>query len=152
MRDIDIEIEGYTSDMLYDQQSIQGMKWTSTFSKVKNSESMYMTLRKMTDLEAADILEVFQKGFDEGISYKDNLTKNGQHLTQNQVKYYNSLTKAYEKDFEYAKNMEDALGKKSVISKREGYFPSSRVGNFAVTINYGSLVAHRRQFSTKLLS
>ena len=53
MRDIDIEIEGYLSDMLYDQQSIQGMKWSDTFSKVKNATSVYMTLRKMTDLDAA---------------------------------------------------------------------------------------------------
>ena len=52
--------------------------------------------------------------------------------------------------FNISEKVETDLGKKSVISKRAGWFPSSRVGNFVVTINYGSLVAHRQQFRTRL--
>ena len=109
-----------------------------------------MTLRKMTDLDAAAIHEVFQKGFDEGLEYGENLAKNGQHLNPKQQQYYGTLSKLYEKMFDISEKVETDLGKKSVITKRAGWFPSSRVGNFAVTINYGSLVAHRQQFRTKL--
>ena len=150
MRDIDIEMEGYETDLLYDQQSSANMSILNTFRKVHDADSMYMTLRKMTDLDSYEVMTVIQKGFDEGIPYEDNLKKNGVHLTEQQVKYYNTLAKTYDKAYNISKDFESNLGKKDIISKRDGWFPSTRVGNFTVTINFGGLIARREHFRTKL--
>jgi len=150
MRDIDIEMEGYETDLLYDQQSSANMSILNTFRKVHDAASMYMTLRKMTDLDSYEVMTVLQKGFDEGIPYEDNLKKNGGHLTEQQVKYYNTLAKTYDKAYTMSRDFESNLGKKDIISKRDGWFPSTRVGNFTVTINFGGLIARRQNFRTKL--
>jgi len=124
--------------------------FTDVLSKVKASDSVFVTLTKATYNDLATLHDVFNKGLQEGLEYADNLKQNGQHLTPEQVKYYNSIADLYTKMYDESAKLQQDLGKKWVLPKKAGWFQSVRSGNYAVTISFGDIMAHRQHFQTQL--
>ena len=149
-REFDIQVETMQNDLWYDQSVPKDVKFWQVLSKVKDATSPYVVLLKSNKQDKFALHELFKKGFEEGLDYADNLAKNGGHLSPDQVKYYNTLSKLFKKMYDYSTKTQDALGKKWVISERAGWYPAVRSGQYTVQINYGDLTVRAQSFSTKL--
>lgn len=152
MKDIDLQTEQIVNRLWYGDVKPKDIKWHNTFSKVRNADSPYVALAKSTPKDKFVLHELFQKGFEDGLSYEDNLTKNGNHLTPDQVKYYNTLSKLFTKMYEESVKIQEGLDKKHILPQRAGWYPSVRSGKYAVSINYGDIVSHVENFNTKLMA
>jgi len=150
MKDIDIQAEQIVNRLWYGDVKSKDIKWFNSFSKVKNADSPYIALAKSTSKDKYLLHEVFKKGFDEGLSYEENLAKNGNHLSPDQVKYYNTLSKLFTRMYEESVRVQEGLDKKHILPQRAGWYPSTRAGNYAVSVNYGDIVSHVQNFNTKL--
>lgn len=149
-RKIDIEIEGITNDLWYDQTVPKDVKFWQVLSKVKDAASPYMVLLKSSKQDMFVLHNLFRKGFEEGLDYADNLSKNGTHLTPDQVKYYNTFSKLFKKMYDYSVQTQETLGKKWILDERKGWYPAVRSGQYTVQVNYGDLTVRAQSFSTKL--
>lgn len=118
------------------------------FSDIKDGNSPYHTVKKMTDLESYNIHQVFQKGLEEGLEYEKSLDLYGQHLTEKEKTTFNTLAKMYKQMYEGIVQEQKALGKKHELQYRPGWYPSERMGEFFVTIKYGDDTTHREHFPT----
>lgn len=150
MKAHDIKAEEIVNKLWYGESQPKDIKWFQSFSKVKNADSPYVVLSKSTPIDKYVLHDLFQKGFDEGISYEENLSKNGQHLTPDQVKYYNTLSKLFDDMYKESVKIQEGLDKKHILPQRTGWYPSTRSGKYAVSVNYGDIVSHVQNFQTRL--
>lgn len=150
MRKHDILAESMVNELWYGKIANKDMKWSDVFTKVKNAASPYIAVLKTSHLDKHAILEVFQKGFDEKLPYAENLTKNGQHLTEVQRNAYNTFAKMFKDKYDQSVKLQAKLGKSNELPFREGWFPSVRQGKYQVMVTYGDLVARMQSFDTKL--
>lgn len=121
------------------------------FSKIKDPDSPYMVVKQMTDLESNRLKEVFKQGFDSDLEYATTLQTLGQHLTPIEKKYFNVLSKMFERQYDESVKVQQGLRKKHILPKRNGWYPSVRRGDYSVSIHYGTsqTKVYHQQFGTK---
>lgn len=121
------------------------------FSKIKDPDSPYMVVKQMTDLESNRLHEVFKQGFDSNLDYATTLQTLGQHLTPIEQKYFNVLSKMFERQYDESVKVQQNLRKKHILPKRNGWYPSVRRGDYSVSIHYGTsqTKVYHQQFGTK---
>lgn len=141
--------DAFVNSILYGDVNVEGMSKFSTLTKVKNATSVFMTLSK-TPRESMKVLhDLFKRGFELELDYAENLARNGQHLTPDQVKAYNTFSDMFRKMYDGVAALQDGLGKKHVLPYRKGWYPSTRAGDYSVSLNFGGNTAHIQYFKTR---
>lgn len=119
------------------------------FSDVKNGNSPYHTVKKMTNDVSAKLHDIFKKGFEEDLDYSESLQKYGAHLSQNERETFESLAKMFQQQYHGIVDLQNQLGKKHILEFRKGWYPSERMGDWSVSIKYGDGLTHRQHFATE---
>lgn len=125
------------------------VKFFDTLSKVKDASSPFVAISKASKADMAILHDLFKKGFEQEIPYAENLARNGEHLSKEQVKIYNTLSKMFEKMYDNTVRVQDQLGKKHRLPYREGWYPAKRVGTYTVELAYRGNKVHTESFKTK---
>ena len=146
----EIQVEQDINSIYYGEVPPKGVKPWQILSKIKNKDSLYSVLMHSDHMDLYHVHETFLKGFQEGLEYNENLTKNGSSLTDNQVKIYNTMAKAFTKMYDVSVKTQEMLGKNNIMPERAGWYPAARKGQYSVAVSYGGLVSHVEQFATKL--
>lgn len=120
------------------------------FSDIKDGNSPYHTVKKMSDLEAYNIHQVFQRGLEEGLMYDKSLELYGQHLTEKERQTFLTLAKMYGQQYQGIVDMQKQLGKKHVLEYRPGWYPSERMGEWFVTLKFDDNTIFRQHFPTEV--
>jgi len=118
-------------------------------SKIKEKASAYMVVKQSKPEDMAAVHDVLKKGFEEGLEYQQTLDKHGILLTEEQKGIYNSLTNMFNKQYEAMVKAQTDMGKKNILPRRKGWYPSVRKGDYFVDINFQGTSAYRQHFATK---
>lgn len=118
-------------------------------SKIKEKASAYMVVKQSKPEDMAAVHDVLKKGFEEGLEYQQTLDKHGLLLTEEQKGIYNSLTNMFNKQYEAMVKAQTDMGKKNILPRRKGWYPSVRKGDYFVDINFQGTSAYRQHFTTK---
>ena len=145
-----MEVEQDINRIYYGEVPQKGVKPWQILSKIKNKDSLYAILQTSDHLDLYQVHEVFLKGFNEKLTYDKNLEKNGTYLTDTQKKIYNTMARAFAEMYDVSKKTQEFFEKKHILSKRDGWYPSARQGQYSVSVSYGGLTAHVQQFPTRL--
>lgn len=124
--------------------------FVARMSKVKLESSAYHQVKTAKPTDLAAVHDLFKRGFEEGLDYLDNKTTNGTHLTPQQAKLYDTLSKLFKEQFLEVQKLEKDLNKKSIISERKGWYPAVRQGQYFVDISFNGRTLHREQFRSKV--
>ena len=141
--------EKISNQLWYGYVKKGSIKFIDTLDKVKKESSAYISLKNASNMDAYQVLKVFEKGFRK-LDYETNLEQNGQHLTPKQVNLYRVLAKLEEDKYNQTVLLQNKLNKKNITHKVQGYFPAVREGQFHVEIGYGDVLSHVQYFSTKV--
>lgn len=120
------------------------------FSKIKLPESPFIIHRNLTNIEAYNIHLLFKKGLEEGLDYQDTLQIYGASLTPEEKNAFLVFGKLFSTQFDSILFLEKQLNKKNIISKRQGWYPSIRNGDYFITISYNGDMIYRQHFETKV--
>jgi len=109
-------------------------KTFSTLQRLKDENSVTQVLNKTDGNALFNVFEVLKAGYNK-FDYEENLKVNGQHLTDGEVKVYNTLTKMFRRLHSMSREVETELGKKNIIGYKQGWLPAIRHGKFSVSIH-----------------
>ena len=121
-----------------------------TLSKVRDKSSAISAVMTTSNKDMAVIHDLFKKGFEEGIEYQENLNKNGQHLTQEQINTYNTLSKLFTRMYEEVVKVQEGWDKKHKLPYRAGWYPAKRLGEYSVEISFRGNNVHIESFKTRI--
>lgn len=119
-------------------------------SKVKLESSAYYQVKNASTKDAAVVHDLFKQGFESELDYAKNKADNGAHLTPKQAKLYDTLAKLFNGQYEEVVKIQQTLGKKNELPKREGWYPAVRNGNYFVDVSFGGTTVHRQYFRSKV--
>jgi hypothetical protein len=122
----------------------------NTLSKVMGDSSPARILRNTSKLDMATVHSLFKRGFEEELSYEANWEKNGQHLTPDQLKVYEALSKLFRGMHSAVAGIQQGLGKKHILPYRDGWYPAARVGKYTIEIAYEGTKLRVQTFKTAL--
>lgn len=137
------------NELWYGKVNVNDMGIFQTLSKVKNPDSAYLAVKNTSNADMAILHDLFKKGFEEKLEYADNLAKNGQHLSPELTKTYNTLTNMFSKMETAVQSTQSVLGKKHMLPHRAGWYPAARQGQYSVEIMYRGNRIHVESFKTK---
>lgn len=103
------------------------------FKRQQAGNSPRQMLQKSTDMDVADVMGVFEKGYGK-LDYDLNLIQNGSHLSDHQKALYNTLTLLFRRQHQAATEHGVKLNKGKIIPDVPGWYPSVRRGDFGVNI------------------
>jgi len=118
-------------------------------SKIKDKSSPYMVVKTSKPEDMATVHDLLKKGFEEGLEYHETLDKYGTSLSKEQQGIFKTLTEMFTKQYEATVKEQEKMGKKNVLPRRKGWYPSVRKGDYYVDINFQGSSAYRQHFTTK---
>lgn len=118
-------------------------------SKIKDGSSPYMIVKNSQPEDMAVVHDYLKKGFEEGLEYHETLDKYGTNLSKEQQQIFKTLTDMWTKQYEAIVKKQTDMGKKNILPRRKGWYPSVRKGDYYVDLNYQGQPAHREHFSTE---
>jgi len=118
-------------------------------SKIKDKASAYMVVKTSKPEDMAAVHDMFKRGFEESLEYHETLDKYGTQLSVEQKGIFNSLTVLFNAQYEAIVKAQEKMGKKNILPRRKGWYPSVRKGDYFVDVNFQGASAYRQHFSTK---
>ena len=118
-------------------------------SKIKDKSSPYMIVKTSKPEDMAAVHDVLKKGLEEGLEYHETLDKYGTGLSIEQQGIFKTLTGMFTKQYEAMVKEQEKMGKKNILPRRKGWYPSVRKGDYYVDINFQGTSAYRQHFTTK---
>ena len=118
-------------------------------SKIKDKSSPYMVVKTSKPEDMAAVHDLFKKGLEEGLEYSETLDKYGTGLSTEQQGIFKTLTGMFTKQYEAMVKEQEKMGKKNILPRRKGWYPSVRKGDYYVDINFQGTSAYRQHFTTK---
>jgi len=118
-------------------------------SKIKDKASAYMVVKTSKPEDMAAVHDMFKRGFEESLEYHETLDKYGTQLSAEQKGIFNSLTVLFNAQYEAIVKAQEKMGKKNILPRRKGWYPSVRKGDYFVDVNFQGASAYRQHFSTK---
>jgi len=118
------------------------------FSKIKNPDSPYMVIHDLTNQEAFNLHNIFQQGYEQGLTHEQSLKQLGQHLTDKEQKAYKVFGNMFTELWKNLLYEQKQLGKKNLITFKPGYYPVMRRGDYFITITHEGELLHREHFAT----
>jgi len=153
IRDAEKVAEAINSKLWFGDVSLADWKkalpWQK-MSKVKLEDSAYHQVKNASPKDAAVVHDLFKHGFENELDYAKNKADNGAHLTPKQAKLYDTLAKLFNGQYEEVVKIQQTLGKKNELPKREGWYPAVRNGNYFVDVSFGGTTVHRQYFRSKV--
>jgi hypothetical protein len=152
IRKADMEAQQIQNQLWFDTNKlIEGAKISvmDTFSKVKDKTSAFIAVTTTSNKDMKIIHDLHERGFFAELDYETNLKENGQHLTPDQTRVYNTLSKLYTNMYDAVVAKQDFLGKKYIMAKRPGWYPATRAGRYSVNILFNGNIAYIEYFKTK---
>lgn len=118
-------------------------------SKIKDKFSPYMVVKTSKPEDMAAVHDLFKKGLEEGLEYSETLDKYGTGLSTEQQGIFKTLSVMFTKQYEAMVKEQEKMGKKNILPRRKGWYPSVRKGDYYVDINFQGTSAYRQHFTTK---
>lgn len=118
-------------------------------SKIKDKSSPYMVVKTSKPEDMAAVHDLLKKGLEEGLEYHETLDKYGTSLSTEQQGIFKTLTGMFTKQYEAMVKEQEKMGKKNILPRRKGWYPSVRKGDYYVDINFQGTSAYRQHFTTK---
>ena len=118
-------------------------------SKIKDKSSPYMVVKTSKPEDMAAVHDLLKKGLEEGLEYSETLDKYGTGLSTEQQGIFKTLTGMFTKQYEAMVKEQEKMGKKNILPRRKGWYPSVRKGDYYVDINFQGTSAYRQHFTTK---
>lgn len=118
-------------------------------SKIKDKSSPYMVVKTSKPEDMAAVHDLLKKGLEEGLEYHETLDKYGTSLSIEQQGIFKTLTGMFTKQYEAMVKEQEKMGKKNILPRRKGWYPSVRKGDYYVDINFQGTSAYRQHFTTK---
>lgn len=118
-------------------------------SKIKDKSSPYMVVKTSKPEDMAAVHDLLKKGLEEGLEYHETLDKYGTGLSTEQQGIFKTLTGMFTKQYEAMVKEQEKMGKKNILPRRKGWYPSVRKGDYYVDINFQGTSAYRQHFTTK---
>ena len=118
-------------------------------SKIKDKSSPYMVVKTSKPEDMAAVHDLLKKGLEEGLEYHETLDKYGTGLSIEQQGIFKTLTGMFTKQYEAMVKEQEKMGKKNILPRRKGWYPSVRKGDYYVDINFQGTSAYRQHFTTK---
>jgi len=118
-------------------------------SKIKDKASAYMVVKTSKPEDMAAVHDMFKRGFEERLDHQETLDKYGTQLSEEQKGIFTSLSTLFNKQYEAIVKAQGDMGKKNILPRRKGWYPSVRKGDYFVDVNFQGASAYRQHFSTK---
>ena len=118
-------------------------------SKVKDGSSPYMIVKNSKPEDMAAVHDVFKQGIENNLEYHESLDKFGANLTKDQQQIFKSLASMFTEQYKAIVKEQETLGKKNILPRRKGWYPSVRRGDYYVDISYQGMPAYRQHFTTE---
>ena len=118
-------------------------------SKIKDKASAYMVVKTSKPEDMAAVHDMFKRGFEERLDHQETLDKYGTQLSEEQRGIFTSLSTLFNKQYEAIVKAQGDMGKKNILPRRKGWYPSVRKGDYFVDVNFQGASAYRQHFSTK---
>ena len=120
----------------------------TTLKKFQDADSPAVVMQKLKNNDFATIEQVFRKGFDEGLDYPETLAKYGSTLNDEQKNAFTVFSELFTKQYEEVVKLQQQMGKKNILPKRKGWYPSVRKGDFNVQMSVNGVPVYRQQVRT----
>lgn len=120
----------------------------TTLKKFQDADSPAVLMKKLKNADFAAIEQVFRKGFDEGLDYKESLVKFGSGLSEDQKHAFTVFSDLFKKQYDEVVKLQQDMGKKNILPQRKGWYPAVRKGEHYMQMSMNGVPVYRQQVRT----
>jgi hypothetical protein len=122
--------------------------FVTTLKKFQDVDSPAIAMQRLKNSDFAALEQVFRKGFDEGLDYPETLAKYGNMLNDEQKNAFTVFSELFTKQYEEVVKLQQQMGKKNILPKRKGWYPSVRKGEYHIQMSVNGVPVYRQQVRT----
>lgn len=140
-------MEGVTSMKDWQGRAIK-KGFVTSLKKFQDADSPAVLMKKLKNADFAALEQVFRKGFDEGLDYKESLVKFGSGLSEDQKHAFTVFSDLFQRQYDEVVKLQKDMGKKNILPQRKGWYPSVRKGEHYMQMSMNGVPVYRQQVRT----
>lgn len=140
-------MEGVTSMKDWQGRAIK-KGFVTSLKKFQDADSPAVLMKKLKNADFAAIEQVFRKGFDEGLDYKESLVKFGSGLSEDQKHAFTVFSDLFQRQYDEVVKLQKDMGKKNILPQRKGWYPAVRKGEHYMQMSMNGVPVYRQQVRT----